>query len=245
MSMSIDRSDIKKATGATQLAQGLFGDRLFLIIALIGSLVSGSLLVYMAFEKERIEVVYLDQEKIDVPTLLEKVRTSDQPISTDRWVRGFVRRFIAYYFLSPDDSTDFAKHALSWLHAHCGAAGKFRAEAYDSDFSRFDTQRKLKYSSFFAINDPSTLIIRPSKENSDVFFVEQPGTYVTKTEAGEAFFDARLRLVIEKEAVSGFASKLGTVNVTGLVVKNGSIEYVEDPTKSNEKTSVALFPPID
>lgn len=245
MSASIDRSEIKKATSATQLAQALFSDRLFIAISLIAVIMSASLLIYQAYDKERIEIVYLSQEKIDVPTMLEKVRTSAEPVNADRWVRGFIRRFIAYYFISPDDSTDFAKKALSWLHAHTGAAGQFRSESYDHDFIKYDNLRKVKSVSFFPSLDVSGLVIRPSKEDSNVFFVEQPGTYVTKNEKGEAFYDARLKLVVEKVPVSGFPTRLGTINVTGLIVKNGSVEYVEDPTKAGEKTNVALFPPVE
>ena len=239
--MQIDRRDIKKATSATQLSEALKGDRIKITLALLGGILSGFLLLYMALDKDRLELVYLEQQNIDVPTLLPKVRSSTDVVNTDRWVRGFVNRFVAYFFIQPDDSDEFANQSLVWLHAHSGAGGQQRALSLYSDLGKYNMLRKTKFTSFYPKNDFDSMKIRKSQEDSSVFFVEQPGTFIIKTEAGEAFYDAKLKLVIERVPVSGVPSLLGGINVGGLMVKNGALEYVEDPTKAQEVTSWPLF----
>lgn len=238
----IDKIDIRGALSDVQVSRQLAGDRLLIFISLLAAVSSALMTVYLALGKDRLEVVYLQQDKIDAPTLLTKVRLDDDSVRTDRWVRGFVRRFLGYYFLSADDSKDYASKALGWVHAHTGEAGKYRSESLASGFEKFDAMRRTKYTSFFPINDPSSLRIRQSSEDNSLIFVEIPGTFVTKTQEGESFFDSKLKLVITRVPVSGIDSGLGEINVTGLSVLDGTIEYVEDYTRPGEVSRLPLFP---
>jgi hypothetical protein len=241
MSNQIKKDDLKRAISDVQLTSSLNGDRLLILTSLVASLASAAILVYLAFGKDRLELVYLQQDKIDVPTLLDKVRTDDDSLKADRWVRGFTRRFIAYYFLNPDDSAQFSKKALAWLHAHSSEAGQLRSESLASDFSKFEGTRKVKHTAFFPVNDPAALKIRQSAENSDIIFVEVSGTFQTKNQEGESLFDATLKLVVKKVPISGIESGMGEINATGLVVQEGAIEFVEDYTRANEVSRLVLF----
>lgn len=238
---TINRSDVRKAMNDVQMSKSLQGDRLLILVSLIAALSTAFILVYLAVDRDRLELVYLQQDRMDVPTLLPKIRSDDDAIRTDRWVRGFVRRFLAYYFLSADDSTDFARKGVAWLHAHSGDAGQDRSEALNNDFKKYDDLRRRKFQSFFPVNDPSALRIRQSSENEDLIFVELPGTYVTRNEQGEAFFDAKIKLVVQRVPISGIDSGLGEINVTGLSVINGTIEFVEDYTRPGEISRHPLF----
>ena len=237
----INRNELRRALSDVETKQRLLGDRTIILAGAVATVASAILLVYMSFSKDRLELVYLEQDKIDVPTLLNKVRSESDAVRSDRWVRGFARRFLAYYFLSPDDSKEFAKKSVAWLHAHTGPAGKGRSESFWHDFEKYNEIRKKKLSSFFPVNDPTAVKIRQSSEDASLIFVELPGTYVTKTEQGESFFDARLKLVVQKTPISGIESDLGEVNATGLIVLNGVLEFVEDYTRPGETTRWPIF----
>lgn len=237
----IDTSHIKKATNDNALATTLMTEKAIAYMSIACSLISAMLLVYVSYGTERLELVYLDKDRLDAPTFLSKVNTDDNPIKADRWTRGFVNRFIRYYFIHGDDSTTFAKSAYVWMHAHTGSAGRVRSESLHSDFAKYDESRRKKYTAFYPVNDVSSMKIRESKDDNRIIFVEQRGTYNIKVDDVEAFQDATLKLVIQKVPVSGADSGLGGVNATGLIVLDGTIEFVEDPTRPSEVYRQSIF----
>lgn len=236
-----DLSDILKATRVADFWDSLKNDRIMIVLSFAASLVTAGILFFTAIDKDRIETVFLEQDKVDVPTLLNKVRDNENPVKTDRWVRGFARRVVGFYFVAPDDSAEFARHSVAWLHAHSGIEGQERSESFMENLDQFETVRKQKYTLFYPVNDPSAIKIRPSDNNGGVFYVEIKGTYNTHVGATEAFYPATLKLVIEKIGISGFPSKYDVINLTGLQLVNGTIEFVDDITKEGETTRVTLF----
>lgn len=239
--VKIDRTEVVKATKASQMPNNLLNDRITIMVAMFAAIVTAGLLVYQSLDKDRLEMVFLTEDKIDIPTLLPKISDNKDAVKTDRWVRGFARRVIGYYFLSPSDSPEFAKKAIAWLHAHSSAMGQKRSEAFFADLEKFEQVRHQKFALFFPINDPSTIKIRPSDDSNGTYYVEIPGTYNTTNVEGESIFPAKLKLVIEQTSISGFPSSLGAINTSGLKLINGTIEFNEDLVKENSITRVALF----
>jgi hypothetical protein len=241
MTVTIDRTEIKRATSNLQLRQVLMGDRLLIATGLVGAILTSFLLVYMALAKDSLEVVFLDKTRIDSPVLLEKVRTSDAAAKSDKWVRGFTRRFIKHFFTRPHDSPEVAKRGLAWLHAHTGKGGQHRSESLMADIDKYNETRRTRWTGFWAVNDMGSMVIRQSEEDGNVIFVEQPGTFMATTQEGKAIRDCKLRLVLRRVPVTGLDSGLGAINAVGLIVENGTIEYVEDFARPDEVTKVLLF----
>jgi len=215
-------------------------DRSLIYLGLTMSVLCAFLIIYLAIRKDRLELVFIGNENIDVPTKLEKVLESNSKVKVDRWIRGFVRRFLAYRFLHPHDSKEFSKDALAWLHAHTGEKGQVRSLALWNDFDSFDDTRKNTYSLFFPVNDQSLIKIRESEQDYNIIYVEIPGTYQTVVKENEAFLNATMKLVIKKVSITGLNTKLGQSNITGLIVLDGVIEYVDDLTK-NEIKKISIF----
>jgi len=215
-------------------------DRNYIYLGLILSIITGILVIYLAIRKDRLELVFIGNENIDVPTKLEKVLESDSGVKVDRWVRGFYRRFLAYRFLHPHDSKEFSKNALAWLHAHTGDKGQQRSNALWSDFDSFEGNRLATYTMFYPVNDQSQVKIRQSDQDYSIIYLEVPGTYQTVVNDSEAFINSTLKLVIKKVSITGVETKLGQSNLTGLIVVDGIIEYVDDLTK-NEIKKVSIF----
>lgn len=218
----------------------LRADRQYIFLGLIMSIACSILVIYLAIRRDRLELVFIGNESIDVPTKLDKVTNSDSNVKVDRWVRGFVRRFLAYRFLHPDDTKEFAKNSLAWLHAHTGEGGKNRFLSLWNDFENYDNDRKNTYALFYPVNDQSKVRIRQSEKDPDIMYVEMPGTYQTVSSENEAFLNSTLKLVVRKVSITGVETKLGESNITGLIVEDGIIEYIDDLTK-NEVKKVSVF----
>lgn len=238
---NINRDMQGRVKTSSEVAESLAFDKLLLLGAAAGVLAAAAILMYNTFATDRLEQVFLTQDIIDAPTLLEKVRTSQSEVYADRHVRGFVRRFVSYFFVHPDDTSEFAKQSLEWIHAHSSDAGRKRSEVLLLDFDKYDKARRSSFASFYPVNDPSTLKISVSRDSSDLIYVTQPGTYVTKNSEGEAFFDASLELMIKRQAVTGLETIFGKVNVVGYVVDSAIMSFRQDNTKQNEITRKALL----
>jgi hypothetical protein len=237
----IDREDLEKAIAPRELMARLAGHQALILGSFIAFIISALLLVYISFDKNRLEMVYLDQTHLDAPMKLAKMEMAQDSLKTDRWIRGFTRQFIKYYFVQPDDSTAQSKYSLMWLEAHTGKAGQSRSLQLMNDFGNYDEIRKNIYSTFYPLNKITSLKIRKSKQSDNEFHVEIPGTYVTRNKNGDGYLDASLRLILRQVSISGIPLSLGGENVIGLIVEDGYLEYVEDATISTEKTRHPLF----
>jgi hypothetical protein len=224
-----------------EIADELGGERVMIGASAIAALATAAILVYNAYASDRLEQVFLTQDVMDAPVLLEKIRTSESEVRIDRHVRGFTRRFIARFFIHGDDSTDFVKKSLQWTYAHSGEGGQKRSDFLLKDFASYDAIRKDSFSSFFPVNDPSTFKVSSSKERENIIYIQQPGTYVVQTPEGEAFYDGELELTLRKVPISGLETDHGELNITGLIVESGSVSYIEDYTRGREVTKKNLF----
>lgn len=217
-------------------------ERFMLIGVALATFLICCLGLYIALSKGRLEIVYLNQDKIDAPVALPKIRSDASAVHIDRWVRGFVRRYIAHYFLHPDDTDVFAEKAVRWIHAHSGNKGQLRASSFARDIAGYNRLRREKYAMFFPVNDTIGIKIRKSSSSDDTYFIEIPGTYQSFVrETGEVFFDAKLKMVIKSTSIDGTPSSLGMPNLTGLDVTDGTIEFVEDINRPGEVTRVSIF----
>ncbi len=237
----LNDNKIKEAINDSSLHSKLKIERSISLAIVAAAIFSGFLMLYASFGEERLELVYMEQNRFDAPTFLPKVRDSKDEIKAERWVRGFKNRFIKYYFIHKDDSDSFAKDALSWLHAHSSAKGQNRSESLIADFKQYTELRKSQFVSFFSVNDESTVKIRESKDDNTLIFVEVPGTYIVYESGAEAFQNAILKLVIRKVPITGKDSGYGTINASGLIVEDGFIEYVEDLVRPEERFKQPLF----
>lgn len=222
------------------LEKTLAVDRFIVLVALFLAVVGSGLFVYQSISTGSLEVVYLDHDRIDSPKLLPKVRNEADSLKGDKWVRAFAMRFINFYFTLPDDSTDFARRSLAWVHAHSTARGKVRSEALVRDFETYDNARQERYQVFYA-DEHDSLKIRQSSTDRDTFYVAWPGVYETASRDGHAYFKAVLNLTVKRADVTGMDSGLGAINVFGLAVDDAHVEFIEDATRPNEVTKVPLF----
>ncbi|RYZ92582.1 MAG: hypothetical protein EOP06_03875 [Proteobacteria bacterium] len=198
----------------------------------------------MTVSRDRLELVYQSRTNFDVPTKLQKVRSDEAKQKAERWIMGFVRQYRRYYFMTPEAPDTLAKKALAWIHAHSSEAGKTRAELLLADFKGYAENRKSTFRKFVAVNDMSATKITKSKSSDELFFVKMPGTYIINTPEGMALFpDAILSLAVKVVGVNGVDSGYGEINITGLEVEDGGVEYVIDHSKPNEKTVDRLFFP--
>ena len=211
------------------------------VVAGIGSMIISMTLLYFTFKLGRVETVFLPSGLHDAPVLLEKVTESKDVVKNDKFIRGFVRRFIGYYFLHPDDSEGFAKKAVGWIHAHVAENHQRLLLTTIENFEDFNEERKTKFRRFYPLSQ-ELMKIRPSNEQPGVYFVEVPGTYNVVSEKGEAMVDSVLKLIIKHvpSVVTSLPTAGGEYNLVGLVVEKASIEWYLDPL-TTETTSQDLL----
>lgn len=212
------------------------------VVALLFSIASMIGTVFYTFNKGRMDLVYVPDAKLDSPVLLEKVDVNKDPVRTDRYLRGIVRRFIGYYFLSPDNDPVFIRKAIGWLHANVHPRNRERFESFYRDFNEYVGSLKTVNERFYPINDFSSLRIRQSKERADVFFVEQPGTYRVENPSGTFQVTGQLKMtiLIDLSVLSSVPTALGEHNITGALVDDAWFEWRKDPV-SQELMTEPLF----
>jgi hypothetical protein len=204
---------------------------LLVVIAFLASVVLNIITLYSVLSAGRVELVFLDNSKYDTPILLEKASENKVPVKSDRFIRGFVRNFIGFYFSNPKDSDEFVKKGLAWLFAHSVSKNQLRFASFNKNFKEYLQQKQSRYERFYPINDPSTLKIRPSENEQRMFFVEQPGTYNVVTSKGEGMTAAVLKIKVkyDPQVISDRPTDLGDFNISGLLVESATMEWEKDP----------------
>ena len=227
--MEKDRKFIKRANEARQLSLKVSKDRIVIYLATLICFVGVCLQIYTSFTRDNLDIVLWDGQYIDSPKKLNKIKTSKDAILNERYIWGFVRRFIQYRFIRPSDSTNHAKRALRWMEAHVHDSGRARYIALMEDFERYDNLRRNTYNQFTVLNEQDKAFkLRQSKKDGSVFYVDLRGTFETFTKEGAAAYDVTLKLKIRRVFITSKSYTLGARNYSGLIVEGGYIDYIDD-----------------
>lgn len=215
-------------------------DRLWTLASLGVSIITALLLVYIAFNRGRVEVVYLSGDKFDAPVILDKVSTSQDSLKNDRYIKGMIRRFVANYWITPDMTSDETVEALRWSIVHTSNRGVLRGRTFLRDLSNFNSMRMTQWTAFKPLLDDDSVTIKQSGLSSSKYLITVPGTYVSATKDGENYSSAVLRMIIVASGVSGIpASDAGDmVNATGLTISEAVISI---ESGSDTPTIIELF----
>jgi hypothetical protein len=215
-------------------------DRVMILGSFFVTLCSIVLLVYITFNRGRIDVVYLSEDKFDSPQILDKISKTNDVLRADRYIKGMVRRFISNWWITPNMSKDEAKDALKWAVVHTLGGGHNRSKALLKDFENYEMARQAKWTAFKPLIDDDSVTIKQSAVKSDRYLVTVPGTFVSKTKDGESYLSGVLRLLILRTGVSGLPdSDAGDlVNATGLSIESATISLLNG---SDSPTVIELF----
>ena len=214
-------------------------DRLWIYGSFLVLLISSLFVVYITLIRGRIDLVYLSEDKFDAPMLLDKISTTSDPLKSDRYVKGMVRRFITNWWISPEASRDEVIESLRWGITHTKNGGVRRSKALLKDIDDFDKTRTFKWTSFRPLIDDTSVTIKRSARDSR-FQVSVPGTYISVTQEGENYLSGLLRMIILADGVSGKPDPDAgdIVNATGLFIENASVVLQNG---SDSPTIIELF----
>ena len=154
---------------------------------------------------------------LDAPVVMETIdRSSVQ--SQDRWMRGFMRRFITSQFpRTEQDVEPFFQYIVD--HSEGGIQAKF--ESYVNDSKKIaDMVRSGTFYRFYP-KDSKDLRIRKMDGQENTWIVEIDGWLVRKMGAYQERFTPTLRYIVQ-------AGKATLSNPEGLYVIDGNMEEFSD-----------------
>lgn len=215
-------------------------DRLWTLASLGASVITALLLVYIAFNRGRVEIVYLSSDKFDAPVILDKVSSSQDSLKNDRYIKGMIRRFVSNYWITPDMASDEVVEALQWSIVHTSNRGVQRGRTFLRDLENFNNMRMTKWTAFKPLLDDDSVTIKKSGLSSNKYLITVPGTYVSVTNEGENYSSAVLRMIIVASGVSGIPDRDAgeTINATGLTVSEAVVSI---ESGSDTPTIIELF----
>lgn len=153
---------------------------------------------------------------LDAPVLMKSIQENDQAYVQDRWIRGFIRRFVLNsYPRVPEDAEKFFQFA----HDHSEGELQRKYRSFLNSMNEIRTALESRNISFYPKNS-SEIRIRGSG-NPGQWVIEIEGYMVKDLGAGQERAPLTLRYVIEKR-------KPTRTNPDGLVVVDAKMDLIAD-----------------
>lgn len=217
----IDESDTKEMV-ERQIASNLLIRLSYLFIALsivyaVHSI--GSIFKYATDNSVPLVNCPLAYE-LDAPVLMKPLR-DENPKAKDRWIRGFIRRYIQSQFpRNSEDFTAFTTYVAN--HSKYAVKDKYESLLIDKEqiMKFIEAQFFYKFYPKFGLGDGSDIRIR-ANDIPDQYVVEVDGYLIKRMNKIQERFTPTLRYVVEM-------GKPTLQNPEGIYVVDANIEQITD-----------------
>lgn len=190
---------------------------IFIGLALLIGFHSVYTIVKMLGDRSLPLVVCPREYTLDAPVVMKTIERSSIK-SQDRWIRGFMRRFLTYQF---PRSVQDVKPFFNYIYNHSKGDINLKFESYLKDVEAI--QDMVKYGNYFRFypKDSKDLRIRPVDGYTNRWVVEIDGYLIKKMSLTTERFTPVLRYTVE-------SGEPTMDNPEGLYVIEGNIEQYVD-----------------